>query len=121
MGSNMMKTMRALEIVRALSDGVDPYTGEVYPAGSIYQNAETVRALYAAIAALEAAHKREMRKKALPCRAGQPWDDEESSLLISRYEQSIGIKELAEQHERTKGAIVSQLTKLGKNPDLRSE
>jgi len=111
-----METIRALEIVRALADGVDPYTGEVYPASNIYQNAETVRALYVAIDALEAAHKREMRKKALPRRAGQPWDDEESSLLISRYEQSIGIKELAQQHERTKGAIVSQLTKLGKNP-----
>ena len=116
-----MKTIRALEIIRALSNGVDPYTGEVYPAGSIYQNVETVRALYAAIAAMEAAHKRERRKKALPRRAGQPWDDEESSLLISRYEQSIGIKELAQQHERTKGAIVSQLTKLGKNPELQSE
>ena len=116
-----MKTVRALEIVRALADGVDPYTGELLPDGSIYQNAETVRALYVAIAAMEAAHKSEMRKKALPRRAGQPWDDEESSLLIKRYEQSIDIKELAQQHERTKGAIVSQLSKLGKNPDLRSE
>ena len=112
----MMKTMRALEIMRALADGVDPYTGEVFPAGSVYQNAETVRALYAAIEALEAAHRREMRKKSLPRRAGQPWDDEESSLLIKRYEQSIDIKELARQHERTTGAIGSQLSKLGKNP-----
>lgn len=82
----MMKTMRALEIIRALADGVDPYTGEVFPAGSIYQNAETARALYAAIEALEAAQRREMRKKSLPRRAGQPWDDKESSLLIKRYE-----------------------------------
>ncbi|GAG30018.1 unnamed protein product, partial [marine sediment metagenome] len=27
MGSNMMKAIKALEIVRALADGVDPYTG----------------------------------------------------------------------------------------------
>lgn len=116
-----MKTVRALEIVGALADGVDPYTGEVYPAGSPFQNPETVRALYAAIAALEAAHKRERRKKALPRRAGQPWDDEESSLLMSRFEQGMGIKELARHHERTKGAIVSQLEKLGKNPELSSQ
>ena len=117
----MMNTERALEIVRALADGVDSYTGEVFPAGSVYQNAETVRALYAAIEALETAHRKEKRKKSLPRRAGQPWDDEESSLLIKRYEQSINIKELARQHERTTGAIVSQLSKLGKNPYMQSE
>ena len=116
-----MKTIRTLEIVRALADGVNPYTGEVFPAGSVYQNAETVRALYTAIEALEAASRREKRKKSLPRRAGQPWNDEESSLLIKRYEQSIDIKELARQHERTKGAIISQLSKLGKNVYLQSE
>ena len=116
-----METIRVLEIIKALAEGVDPHSGEVYPAGSPYQNPETVRALYAAVAALEATHKRERRKKALPRRAGQPWADEESSLLMSRFEQGMGIKELALHHERTKGAIVSQLEKLGKNPEIRSQ
>lgn len=43
-----MEVVKALEIIRALADGIDPYTGEVYSANSPYQNAETVRALFTA-------------------------------------------------------------------------
>lgn len=74
-----------------------------------------------AFAAIIAKAKQARMKKALPRRAGQPWDDEESSLLMSRFEQGMGIKELTLHHKRTKGAIVSQLEKLGKNPELRSQ
>lgn len=119
-GSSAMKTVRVLEIIKALADGVDPYTGEVYPPDSAYQNPETVRALFGAVDALEAAQRRERRKKGLPRRAGQPWDEEENSLLIKRFEEGMSINELASQHERTKGAIVSELAKLGKGPYLRS-
>ena len=109
-----MEITKALGIIRTLADGIDPYTGEVYFATSPYQNPETVRALFTAINALEIAQKKEKRKRALPDRAGQPWDDEETSRLIKKFEDGVPINELAVEHKRTKGAIVSQLIKLGK-------
>jgi len=113
-----MEISRALEIVRALADGTDPYTGEVYPAESPYQNAETVRALFTAIGALESVERRKKRKRrrGLPERAGEPWDDEEDSVLIKRFEEDVGVKEIAVEHKRTEGAIRSRLEKLGKVP-----
>jgi len=107
---------KALEIVRALADGTYPYTGEVYPAESPYQNAETVRALFTAINALERAERRRKRKRELPERAGERWDDEEDSVLIKRFEEDVGVKEIAVEHKRTEGAIRSRLEKLGKVP-----
>jgi len=111
-----VEVSKALEIVRALADGTDPYTGEVYPAESPEQNAETVRALFTAIDALERAERREKRKrrKGLPERAGQPWDNEEDSVLIKRFEEDVGVKEMAVEHKRTEWAIRSRLEKLGK-------
>ncbi len=111
-----MEIGRALEIVRALADGTDPYTGEVYPADSPYQNAETVRALFTAIDMLEKAERRRKRKRELPERAGEPWDDEEDSVLIKKFEEDVGVKEIAVEHKRTEWAIRSRLEKLGKVP-----
>lgn len=116
-----MEISKALEIIRALADGIDPYTGEVYSANSPYQNPETARALFTAINALERAQKRKNRKRVLPDRAGKTWDDEENSLLIKKFEEGIPISEIAVEHKRTEGAIRSRLEKLGKIPRLRSE
>ncbi len=109
-----MEEREALEIVRALAEGIDPYTGEVLGDESPYQNARTVRALFCAIGALEAAAKRKERKKRLPERAGERWEEDESKLLIKRFEEGAGIGEIAKEHKRTAGAIRSQLVKLGK-------
>jgi hypothetical protein len=109
-----MEVSKALGIVRALADGTDPYTGEVYPAESPYQNAETVRALFTAIDAVEEADRRRKRKRSLPERAGKPWDDEEDSVLIKRFEEDVSVKKIAVEHRRTEGAIRSRLEKLGK-------
>jgi hypothetical protein len=70
--------------------------------------------LFVATEALEAAQRRERRRKGLPERAGKPWDDIEDSQIIKGLEEGTGINELARVHQRTKGAIESGLTKLGK-------
>lgn len=41
-----MDIVRATEIVRTLADGVDPTTGEVLPAESVYNSPEIIRALF---------------------------------------------------------------------------
>ena len=43
-----MDQSEALSVVRSLANGVDPETGEVFAEDSVYQRAQTVRALYAA-------------------------------------------------------------------------
>ena len=111
-----METAEALRIIGALSDGLDPHTGEVFPPDSPYQNPQTIRALFTSKSALERVQRIERRKKALPERAGQPWDEDESVLLIKEFERGIPVKELARKHQRTVGAIKSQLLKSGRDP-----
>jgi len=111
-----METTEALKIVEALADGFDPLTGEIFPPDSPYQNPQTFKALSAAKSALEHLQRSEERRRALPERAGQRWNENESTLLIEEFEQGIHIKELASNHKRTVGAIKSQLLKSGKDP-----
>jgi hypothetical protein len=111
-----MDAKKAIEIVGKLADGIDPLTGEIFPPDSPYQNVEVVRALHTAVEALTKTARQTERKKSLPGRAGQPWDKAESDLLAKRFDEGIGIPELAKEHQRTRGAIESQLAKLGKIP-----
>lgn len=109
-----MEISKALEIIKALSDGVDPFTGEIFPPDSPYQHPETVRALFKALDALERMQQREKRQKSLPENAGKPWSEEEDKLLMDQFDKGVSLKELSRNHERTEGAIKSRLIKLGR-------
>ena len=50
---DIMDDSKALGIVSALANGVNPLTGEVFNVDSPYQTADVIRALYAAVRALE--------------------------------------------------------------------
>jgi hypothetical protein len=109
-----MEITKTLEIIKSLSQGVDPYTGEIYPSDSPYQHPDTTRALLEAIHALERMLERSKRQGSLPESAGKAWSTEEDSLLIEQFDKRIPIKELSVDHKRTEGAIKSRLLKLGK-------
>ncbi len=109
-----MDEKKAIEIIKTLAEGVDPNTGEVFPADSPYQNVDIIRALHIAQEALQRVSKIKSRTKELPERAGKTWETEESKLLAERFDSGIPIAEIAKKHQRTKGAITSQLAKLGK-------
>lgn len=111
-----VKSSEALRIVRSLSEGVDPLTGEVFPTDSPYQNPEVVRALYAAVRLLEQSEERQRRESRLPANAGRPWTPDEDKQLLERFDASTSINDLARQHNRTLGAIQARLQKLGKIP-----
>jgi hypothetical protein len=102
------------EIINALANGADPYTGEILPNNSPYQNPETVRALFHALKGLKILDSREKRAKTLPRNAGKAWSEEEDQQLINSFEAGVMIKDLSTQHGRTQGAIQSRLVKLGK-------
>lgn len=109
-----MDDKKAIEIIKILADGIDPSTGEVFPADSPYQNVDIVRALHTAEEALKRVSKIDSRIRNLPERAGKPWETEESNLLAERFGKGMSIAEIAKAHNRTKGAIASRLVRLGK-------
>ena len=91
-----MDAERAIEIIKSLVDGVDPYSGERFPSGSPYQQADTVRALHLALEGLTKLRRSTARKTG----PGRSWTEDE--------------EEIAAKHERTKGAIWARLEKLGR-------
>lgn len=111
-----MEITEAIKIIKAVADGVDPFTGEMFPDGSIYQNPQTVRALYRGVGALEAQKKREEKKTQLPENTGKPWSETEHEQLIAAFDSGMGISEIARKHKRTTGAITARLVNFGKIP-----
>ncbi|WP_233967070.1 hypothetical protein [Pectobacterium polaris] len=117
-----MELSEAKDIVTALINGIDPITGEVLPEESPYNNPQVIRALFTV---LDTVNVKKQPKKTLeekqqdnikagrPKNAGISWDDELKALLASTFQNGASIDELATTFERTKGAIVSELTKQG--------
>ncbi len=109
-----MNQSEALGIVRSLANGVDPASGEVFPAESPYQRAETVRALFVAAQALERSERSSRRQGDLPPKAGQPWSEDEDRRLLASFDAGRGLQELAAAHERTQTGIRARLVKYGR-------
>ncbi len=109
-----MEIEKAISIIKALSEGIDPYTGEQYSPESPYQMPDTVRALHMAVMVLEKHQKTNLRQQDLPRSAGKPWNDDEDKHLIEAYDTGTPIKEISELHDRTVGAIRSRLVKHGR-------
>ena len=109
-----MNQTEALSVVRSLANGVDPESGEVFAADSVYQRAQTVRALYAAAEALEKAERFERRKRELPAKTGEPWTEDEDRKLLAAFDAGRALQELAAAHERTMGAVRARLLKYGR-------
>jgi hypothetical protein len=124
-----METAKTVEILKALAEGIDPGTGEQFPAGSTYQQPDTVRALFSAIRMLEAPASISSRPapakpasaapagKSAPENAGRPWSEEEDARLGRTYDSGKSIEELAGLHKRSKWAIEARLARLGKIPE----
>ena len=109
-----MQSAQALAVVRSLANGIDPETGEVFPAQSVYQRPQIVRALYEAASALERAERFERRKTELPAKAGQPWTEDEDRKLLAAFDSGRGLQDLAATHERTITGVRARLIKYGR-------
>ncbi len=107
-----MDTSRALEIVRALADGNDPFTSEAFPMDGPYQHPEVVRALFKAVYALQVLRQREKRRESVPLNAGRAWSAPEDAALLLAAEAGTPVVQLAEKHERSPAAIKARLLKL---------
>jgi hypothetical protein len=108
-----MDPTRARAILKSLADGRDPTTGATFPPDSPYQQADTVRALHAALEALDGPP--EKKRPANPDRPqlGLKWAPEEEQRLRDAFTAKTPIPVIATAHGRSAGAITSRLVKLG--------
>lgn len=109
-----MGLVEAINILKCLADGLDPKTHQPLSNESVYQDANTARALHTALDVMEENRQREERKAQLPPNAGRPWDDAEDKKLCEEFHRAVPFDEIAQVHSRTRGAIIARLVKLGK-------
>ena len=113
-----MEKADALKIIQQLADGIDPQTGQAFRADSPYQHADTVRALFVALRALDAPPAPKQRAAATgenaPSNSGKPWSEDEDKALAAAFDAGGKIPELATQHQRSRFAIEARLAKLGR-------
>jgi hypothetical protein len=110
-----MDEAKALSVVAALANGINPLTGEVLAADSPYQSSTIVRALYVAIRALEQSARRRTRPRTgMPDNAGKLWTEEEDGRLLATFDEGQSIGDLARMHGRTQAGIQARLEKFGR-------
>jgi hypothetical protein len=113
-----MDDIKALGIVSALANGVNPQTGEVFDVDSPYQSADVIRALYIAVRALETTTRTKLRpgRTRMPTNAGKPWTETEDCELLEKFDQGLTIADLARAHDRTAAGIQARLERHGRLP-----
>ena len=109
-----MTPSEARKILELLADGVDPETGEVLPGSSPYNSPMVIRALFAALNALNATPGQERRNPDLPPNSGKAWSAAEDSEMLALFDAGVQVKEIAAKHSRTPGSIASRLVRLGR-------
>jgi len=82
-----MEILKAIQVIRALTDGVNPETRERLTADSVCRNPQAVMALNRALAALVTQQQRELKK---PAGAGQYWARAEDQPICE--EPGIGFR-----------------------------
>jgi|SRR4029077_1205152 hypothetical protein len=106
-----MEIHEAIQVIRALANGVDPETGAALKEESICRVATCVKALNRALSALVSQQDREQNKAA---KAGAYWTHTEDVQVCEELRQGMEFKEIAKTHNRTVPSIVARLIKLGK-------
>lgn len=104
-----MELRQAKALLTELADGVDPLTGECLPADSVCNRPEIIRALHCVLQYVSERPKR----PALP-NAGKPWTEEDEAALMQMFDTGSTIAEISAQFQRTNGAIVRRLERLGR-------
>lgn len=108
-----MEQRGARQILQTLAQGRDPFTGAELPPDTLLQHIEVVRALLAAVAALEISAAREQRRAQLPGNVGRPWTESEEQDLVLAFRTGEQLDEIAGRHGRSLTAIEARLEKLG--------
>jgi len=112
----IMERSNALRIINSLANGVNPATGEIFPADSPYQHPDTVRALFEAVRALEVPESRSTRSNDdMPAHTFVRWTPEEEERLAAGFDAGRSSAELAKLHNRSRAAIEARLFETRQN------
>ena len=133
-----MEHTKALAILDALSGGIDPVSGESFPADSPYQHPDVVRALFHAIRLLggdvasaaspstaaeatasapdNAGPAATKAPRATPGNTGKPWSTDEDDRLVAAFDTGTAPPDLARIHGRSKFAIEVRLARFERVP-----
>lgn len=103
----------ALGILRALVQGVHPFTGDEIKGESVLQDAKVLRALLSGVAAMEANAVRDSRRKQLPANIGKAWTEKATQDMVDQFKTGVPLEQIAASHGRTLRAIEARLEKLG--------
>lgn len=98
---------RAKEILEALSDGMDPITGEVLPVSDSCNKVDVVRALHTVLKYLD--QPQERTKRSQPANTGKPWLKDDEEILCRMFDTGCTPKEICNHFQRSKGAIAARL------------
>ncbi len=107
-----MTLEQAVDILKTLANGVDPFTGEVLTDDNVCNRTEFVRAVYFILDELSSRKSRPSKDS--PGNAGKPWTKEDDIRLAEMYDQGCTREEMESAFQRTAGSISSRLVRLGK-------
>lgn len=110
-----MDITRAKELLSALADGIDPFTGELLPQNHVCNQPEMIRAFHEVLNVIPLP-----KKKSVPRNAGKPWTEIEEEKLLDEFGSGMTTSVITKEHGRSKGAIESRLANLGKITDTYS-
>lgn len=110
-----MDRQQVITVLESLANGIDPGTSTRI-LHETFHSADTVRALFAAVAFLKDGGTRQDGRviKTKFTSAGAPWSAEEDTRLGHEFDAGMTVAQIALQHGRTSGAITSRLVKLGR-------
>jgi hypothetical protein len=113
-----MQREHVVSILEALANGIDPITDTEIP-NDTFRSPEVIRALFSATAMLQQRESARPTSDAVaarprPAAAGARWTDEEDAEVCREYDAGVSFMEIARKHNRTSGAIMSRLVKLGR-------
>ena len=120
-----MTPIEARQTLESLAQGVHPETREPLALPEVLNLPQVIRALFLGARALDSfrdtsishSSPAAVSEGALPAKAGKPWDSEEDEKLAQGFDAGLSVIELANTHERSKGAIRARLIRLGKLTD----
>ena len=106
-----MDVTRAMELLRTVAEGVNPFTGEILPEDCVCNQVEMVRAIYCVLN--EVRPPTEKKAKSQPENAGKPWSESERNEVAEEYRSGMTMTAIARKHQRSRGSIEAKLAQMG--------
>lgn len=108
-----MQHREARSVLQSLIEGREPGSALELPLDSVIHRPDVMRALLAAVVALDQAQARSQRRASLPGNVGHPWTADEQDSLVVAFKAGDAPETIARRHGRTLRAIEARLQKLG--------